>query len=542
MFIINIILSENLIFMKKLHIVNTFLSKISLNPSRGFFIAIFYFLFFLPAASGLSQDKVTVQSSLEAFGKADYEKAFSEFSDLLASFPKDPVYKYYSGVCLVKLERDPAKAESLLSEALKGSTMKSVPSDVIFYLGRAQQMSGRFDDAEKTFRRFEREAGKKYSKQMNTKEYIAQCNAGQGMLFPSGRLAQSEEKKPDSVSEKVISVPSKEPVYLADADDRALSNIIDRQYEADILEKSGKASSGSTQMNKSDVPKPVVASGSSSKNNPANSNKETAVQNSTAVSPSIQSPGTQPVPESTVSKISGSDQDGLANGVYSIFSIVESTQAKDVRIDPAIPEGSVYRIQLAVFKNPVSPSYFKGLTPIEGFKSAATGSTTYYAGIFRRAEDARKALSAVRKNGFKDSFVVAMMNGKTISSERAAIYEKEWGNKPLYVFEKEQSGERLDTVPPTLHFRVEVVRSLKPLTTADIESLRKLAGNRGLDIVQLNNGNISYLIGNFITFESAEDYADLLQRNGYRDASVVAWLGKKEIDLETAKQLFNSLQ
>ena len=55
-------------------------------------------------------------------------------------------------------------------------------------------------------------------------------------------------------------------------------------------------------------------------------------------------------------------------------------------------------------------------------------------------------------------------------------------------------------------------------------------------------GIIAYLIGKFITFESAEEYADLLKRNGYRDAQVVAWLGKKEIPIETARQLFDNLK
>ena len=52
------------------------------------------------------------------------------------------------------------------------------------------------------------------------------------------------------------------------------------------------------------------------------------------------------------------------------------------------------------------------------------------------------------------------------------------------------------------------------------------------------NKKIAYLIGNFFTFQSAAEYADLLVRNGYRDAKVVAWLGTKEIPLETAKQFF----
>jgi hypothetical protein len=72
--------------------------------------------------------------------------------------------------------------------------------------------------------------------------------------------------------------------------------------------------------------------------------------------------------------------------------------------------------------------------------------------------------------------------------------------------------------------------------------MKKLSGTRGLDIVTLPDSRITYLIGSFITYESAEEYADLLRRNGYRDSKVVAWLGKKEIPVDTAKQLFEKLE
>ena len=99
-----------------------------------------------------------------------------------------------------------------------------------------------------------------------------------------------------------------------------------------------------------------------------------------------------------------------------------------------------------------------------------------------------------------------------------------------------------DTIPPTLSFRVEVSKSKKPLQDDVVEGIKKMAGARGLDIQTLDDGNIAYLIGKFITFESAAEYSDLLIRNGYREAKVVAWLGNKEIPVETAKQLFENLK
>jgi hypothetical protein len=231
--------------------------------------------------------------------------------------------------------------------------------------------------------------------------------------------------------------------------------------------------------------------------------------------------------------------------MFSLFEVLSKPVTDpDVKItiDPEVPAGLIYRIQIAVFRNPVAPAIFKGITPIYGFKVAGTDKTNYCAGMFRRSSDAGKALTAVNAKGFRDAFVVAFSGNKTVSADRAAILEKEWGEKPFITNVKSLPENLIDTVPPALSFRVEVIRSLKPLKEDIVEGIRKVAGNRGLDIQPLDDGNIAYLIGKFITFESAAEYADLMIRNGYRETKVVAWLGKKEIQVETARQLFDNLK
>ena len=204
--------------------------------------------------------------------------------------------------------------------------------------------------------------------------------------------------------------------------------------------------------------------------------------------------------------------------------------------------GLIYRIQVAVFKNPVSAYYFKGITPVYGFKSEGSDVTKYYAGMFRKSADASKALARIKTSGFKDAIVVATFDKKAVSAERAAILEKEWGKKPFPFNNIKMADNPRDTVPSTLIFRVEVIRSPKPLPEDQLEKIRRLAGNRGLEImINATHQNV-YIIGKFLTFESAADYADLLIRNGQKEAKVAAYLGKKEIPVETAKQLFEKLE
>jgi hypothetical protein len=66
-----------------------------------------------------------------------------------------------------------------------------------------------------------------------------------------------------------------------------------------------------------------------------------------------------------------------------------------------------------------------------------------------------------------------------------------------------------------------------------------LAGARGLDMIINSRKETVYLIGNFITFESAEEYVSLLIRNGYSTAKVAAYVGMQEIPVEAAKELLN---
>jgi hypothetical protein len=93
-----------------------------------------------------------------------------------------------------------------------------------------------------------------------------------------------------------------------------------------------------------------------------------------------------------------------------------------VPIDMSLPDGVVYKIQLGAFSKPLSANTFKGLTPITGEKMA-NGLTKYYVGIFRQFAAADDALRKVCEYGFKDSFIIAFYNGKTINPERAKQLE-----------------------------------------------------------------------------------------------------------------------
>jgi hypothetical protein len=481
------------------------------------------------------QHKPSRQAAMDAFAGGDYEKALTEFGILLQVYTKDPLYKYYSGVCLVKMNRKPENASDFLREALNGSLdIKSIPDDAWFYLGRAQQMEGRFPDAIESFNNFEEKAGKKRARDLNVSGYIQECKERN-----SGPLLKATPEKLISekpIAEKPIIPPDIKPVpqkqEVPVAYDKVLSEAMKYQVKADSMnsliadykKEYDKLSPSQRQAAKSRISEMETLSSEYQR-------MADEKFGNTVTRPSLNKVDVAvPVLPEPV----------MAREIFSIFNVeTDPVRLRDQKIllDPVIPAGLVYRIQIGVFSKQMEPSFFKGISPVAGFRIPGTGSIKYFAGQFRRMADASQSVVTVRQMGFKDSFVTAVLDGKAVSLERASLMENEWGQKPL--MEASPLLKTGDTEASTLIFRVEVTRSLKPLSDDASEDYRKMAGSRGFEIITAENGTFVYLIGKFITFESANEYADLLKRNGYRDAKVTAYLGSREIPVETAKQLFD---
>jgi hypothetical protein len=532
------------------------------------------------------QTKPTRQSSLEAFSQGNYDKAYTEFRELLLTYTKDPIYKYYAGVCLVKLNMNPGEATNLLQDAVQGAgNIKTLPSDGLFYLGRAQQMSGKFSDATESYKLYTDRVGKKVSKEMGVPDLLQQC------IQKKGQVVDSEVRPDETVNNNKpeISVADVKPVIEEPVQNSAPTAIngkenVPADYEkilGEAVEFQSKADSVSSVIaNQKKFFNISSETGKSALKAKMLENEKIAVSyqncadqkyreaetlnhklDSSMLNNSTAGQNDIKVVKDTIRKVDNVlpktvDREPetakviipRASKLVEVFSFFEviAQPATDPKakliIDAEVPAGLIYRIQIAVFRNPVTPAFFKGLSPIYGFKIKGTDKTIYYAGMFRRLSDATKALVTVKSKGFKDSFIVALFGNKPVSADRSAMMEKEWGNKPFSSIGNSINESKSDTITPTLTFRVEVARSLKPLKEDIQEGIRKAAGNRGLDIITLEDGKIDYLIGNFITFETAAEYSDLLKRNGYKDAQVVAWLGKKEIPVDTARELFDKLK
>ena len=511
------------------------------------------------------QDGTTRPSKSEAMAAwetGNYEKAYNQFNGLLLLYSRDPLYKYYTGACLVKLDNDIPRAVTLLGSAINGSVnIKSVPADVWFYYGRALQMNGSFPQASDAFLTFVKNAGKKVAIEYEVAKYLDECNKKLGALEkeqgvfkvePEEKSVERKEERTESRAESEetanqVTVPVEQGTAERNTEistvpeeyELKLARAVKLQYSADSLTR--LAQGVRKEMQTSAPEKQEVLQSIAAELESEAATKQAAADKAFLA---IEQPEKDLPEENPVSP-----QPSPTPAYYQFAVLAEPaySNANPIPVDIRLPAGLVYTIQLAAYKNPVPPSLFKGLYPLYAKRKPENGVTFYYTGLFRTHEAAIQALAKVRGEGLSDAFIIALMDEVRISMERAALLEKEWAMKPFPGNVPQVSEQKdlpvADTLPVgTLTFRAEAMRSAKPIKPDVIERIELLAGARGLDLIKNSLGETILLIGNFITFESAEEYVSLLIRNGYSTARVAAYIGMKEIPVEAAKELLNKLQ
>lgn len=87
-----------------------------------------------------------------------------------------------------------------------------------------------------------------------------------------------------------------------------------------------------------------------------------------------------------------------------------------------LPDGIVYQIQIASGANRLTERDLRGLSPV--FEKMATSLRyTYSVGVFRTYNDVLSHLNSVRRTGFRDAFIVAFKDGRSITVDAARSQE-----------------------------------------------------------------------------------------------------------------------
>jgi hypothetical protein len=113
------------------------------------------------------------------FDEEDYDGAYKLYSQLVANFPKDPVFNYRLGVCMIYSEPDKKKALPYLKSA---AANEEAPKEALFYLGKAYHVNYRFDEAIQQYNKFKTTAPASIQKKLPVDREIEACQNGKRLL------------------------------------------------------------------------------------------------------------------------------------------------------------------------------------------------------------------------------------------------------------------------------------------------------------------------------------------------------------------------
>lgn len=132
------------------------------------------FLFVFPLYSQVSEHELPEVKSraMEHFEAGEFNLAEADFRLLMKQFSRDPMYRYYTGICLVEQNRDLEEAVELLQYA----STRGVPEDVYYYLGEASRKMYDFEKAKQYYLDFDREAPRSMTRELDSKFLINSVN------------------------------------------------------------------------------------------------------------------------------------------------------------------------------------------------------------------------------------------------------------------------------------------------------------------------------------------------------------------------------
>lgn len=253
------------------------------------------------------------------------------------------------------------------------------------------------------------------------------------------------------------------------------------------------------------------------------------------------------------------------------FKITSQPNAAPIPVDPPVPTGIVYKVQIGAFRNPIPVDLFKGIQPLTA-ESVGNGITRYTAGLFTDFANADAAKREIRAMGYPDAFVVAYKDGKRISIGEARRLQGQGGSDPVVVDPKQPNPPIPDNPNPQprdvnpgnpdpvvpqpkqadpqgsgfvaeatdvkttqeLFYTVQVGVYSRPVSPERLYNLGGLFSERTA------NGYIRYASGKYNNVSAAIEAKDDIVAIGIKDAFVTAYFEGQRISLDKAAELERS--
>lgn len=230
-------------------------------------------------------------------------------------------------------------------------------------------------------------------------------------------------------------------------------------------------------------------------------------------------------------------EDVLTNTIFELDVAAPSSEYNDqnpIPIDPPMPSGLMYKVQIGAFRQAIRQDIFKGIAPIMGERTAS-GFTRYTAGEFNNFASADNAKNRIQSLGYSDAFVVAFMNGKRVSVTQARAIERgedvqiaqattTTNNRPAnrltqtnrFIKQGPIEVRSVENIGGSF-YTVQVGVFSKPVTSAEIFSITPLQQEN------MANGLYRYTTGKFDNLNDANQAKDEARAIGVVDAFVTAY-------------------
>jgi hypothetical protein len=157
-------------------------------------ILLLFFLFL--GTAGYSQFKNEDELKKQAakyFDDEEYASGFKLYSQLVSTYPKDPIYNYRLGVCMLFTDADKKKAIPYLKTASK--TAKDNEKEALFYLGKAYHFNYQFDEAMNYYAQYKNIASASMIKKLQVDREIQACKNGKRLLSNLEELVVLDKKQ-----------------------------------------------------------------------------------------------------------------------------------------------------------------------------------------------------------------------------------------------------------------------------------------------------------------------------------------------------------
>ena len=232
------------------------------------------------------------------------------------------------------------------------------------------------------------------------------------------------------------------------------------------------------------------------------------------------------------------------------------TSDNPIPVNPSLPTGIIFKIQLGAFSKMIPENTFKGLNPIVAEKSPGSRYYKYVLGAFQTYDAVQVGKTEVNNMGYRDAFIVAYKDGKRIPIYQARNLISQAKDKDYQLLAQEEINKIKNRTASTNTSTVTPsnVETAKPVYTS-ISTKRDLVYTvqigvfknqpeslyfRGLSPVfdeKTPYGFIRYFTGTFASIAKATTEKDKIVRLGIKDAFVTAYYNGKRISLTEASKL-----